>query len=74
METNKKREAVIYICFLICVVITVLVLPLYSITLSESTKKIYYDNYKLSIDSLLQFFALLIIVLICSMIIVSIFI
>jgi hypothetical protein len=73
METNKKREAVIYICFLICVVITVLVLPLYSITLSESTKKIY-DNYKLSIDSLLQFFALLIIVLICSMIIVSIFI
>lgn len=73
METNKKREAVIYICFLICVVITVLVLPLYSITLSESTKKIY-DNYKLYIDSLLQFFALLIIVLICSMIIVSIFI
>lgn len=73
METNKKREAVIYICFLICVVITVLVLPLYSITLSESTKTIY-DTYKLSIDSLLQFFALSIIVLICSMIIVSIFI
>lgn len=73
MEINKKREAVIYICFLICVVITVLVLPLYSIKLSTSTEKIYQD-YKTPIDSLLQFFALSIIVLICSMIIVSIFI
>lgn len=73
METNKKREAVIYICFLICVVITVLVLPLYSIKLSTSTEKIYQD-YKTLIDSLLHFFALSIIVLICSMIIISIFI
>lgn len=73
METNKKREAVIYICFLICVVIILLVLPLYSITLFENTKQIY-KNYSMTIDSLLQFFALSIFVLICSMIIVSIFI
>lgn len=73
METNKKREAVIYICFLIVVIITLLILPLYSIKLFETTQDIY-TRFKLPIDSLLQFFALSLIILICSMIIVSIFI
>ena len=73
METNKKREAVIYICFLIVVIITLLILPLYSIKLFETTQDIY-TRFKLLIDSLLQFFALSLIILICSMIIVSIFI
>ena len=73
METNIKKEAVIYICFLIVVIIILLVLPLYSIASFESMKELY-DNYKLLMDSLLQFSALSIIILICSMIIVSIFI
>lgn len=73
METNKKKEAVIYICFLIVVIIILLVLPLYSITSFDSMQELY-NNYKVLIDSLLQFFALSIIILICSMIIVSIFI
>lgn len=73
METNKKKEAVIYICFLIVVIIFLLVLPLYLITSSDSTQKLY-NIYKVLIDSLLQFSALSIIILICSMIIVSIFI
>lgn len=73
METNKKKEAVIYICFLIVVIIILFVLPLYSITSFDSVQKLY-DNYKVLIDALLQFSALSIIILICSMIIVSIFI
>lgn len=73
METNNKREAIIYICFLIVFIIIILVLPIYSITLFQRTEKIYQD-YRISIDSLLKFSTLLIIVLICSMIIVSIFI
>lgn len=73
MEINKKKEAVIYICFIILVIIILLVLPLYSITFFETTKEIY-TRFKLLIDSLLQFFALSLIILICSMIIVSIFI
>ena len=73
METNKKKEAVIYICFLIVVIILLFVLPLYSITSFDSMQKLY-NNYKVLIDSLLQFSALSIIILICSMIIVSIFI
>jgi hypothetical protein len=73
METNKKREAVIYICFLIVVIITLLILPLYSIKLFETTQDMY-TKFKLIIDSLLQFFALSLIILVCSMIIVSIFI
>jgi len=73
MEINKKREAVIYICFLIVVIIILLILPLYSIKLFEITQDIY-TQFKLIIDSLLQFFALSLIILICSMIIVSIFI
>jgi|AACY02.14.fsa_nt_gi hypothetical protein len=73
METNKKKEAVIYICFLIVVIIILLVLPLYSIASFDSMQKLY-NNYKVLIDSLLQFSALSIIILICSMIIVSIFI
>lgn len=73
METNKKKEAVIYICFLIVVIIILFVLPLYSITSFDSMQELY-NNYKVLIDSLLQFSALSIIILICSMIIVSIFI
>ena len=73
MEINKKREAVIYICFIILVIIILLVLPLYSITFFDSMQKTY-NNYNFLIDSLLQFSALSIIILIGSMIIVSIFI
>lgn len=73
MEINKKREAAIYICFIILVIIILLVLPLYSITFFDSMQKTYSD-YNLLIDALLQFSALSIFILICSIIIVSIFI
>lgn len=73
METNIKREAIIYICFLILIIITLIILPLYSIKLFETTQDIY-TRFKLLIDSLLQFFALFLIILIFSMIIVSILI
>ena len=73
METNYKRQTVIYICFIIAIIITLLILPLYSFGLLESTKEIY-SKYDFSIKIIKQFFILTIIVLIISMIIVSIFI
>lgn len=69
METNYKREAVIYISFLICIIITFILVPIFLI-------RIYYDKIytEYNIEALMQFFGISIIILICSMIIVSIFI
>lgn len=69
METNYKREAVIYISFLICIIITLILLPIFLI-------RVYYENIytEYNIEALMQFFSISIIILICSMIIVSIFI
>ena len=69
METNYKRETVIYISFLICLIITIILLPIFLIMVYYPTE---YDNY--NIKALMQFFGISIIILICSMIIVSIFI
>lgn len=69
METNYKREAVIYISFLICIIITLILLPMFLI-------RVYYEKIytEYNIEALMQFFSISIIILICSMIIVSIFI
>ena len=68
METNYKREAVIYISFLICIIIIMILLPIYLM-------KIYIPNFIGSYsEGLIQFFSMSIIILIFSMIIVSIFI
>ena len=69
METNYKREAVIYISFLICIIITLILVPIFLIRVYYPTE---YENY--NIKTLMQFFGTSIIILICSMIIVSIFI
>lgn len=69
METNYKREAVIYISFLICIIIILLLLPIFLIRVNYN--KIYTDY---NIDTLMQFFGISIIILICSMIILAIFI
>jgi len=69
METNYKREAVIYISFLICIIITLILVPIFLIRVYYPTE---YENY--NIKPLMQFFGTSIIILICSMIIVSIFI
>lgn len=68
-----KRQSVIYICFLICIIVTVLIMPLYSLSLFDSLKP-FYDNFKFIIETLLQLFFISIIILICSIIIISIFI
>jgi len=69
METNYKREAVIYISFLICIIITLILVPICLI-------RVYYEQIytDYNIKALMQFFSVSIIILICSMIIVSIFI
>ena len=69
METNYKREAVIYISFLICIIITLILVPICLI-------RVYYEQIytDYNIKALMQFFSISIIILICSMIIVSIFI
>jgi hypothetical protein len=69
MDTNYKREAVIYISFLICIIITLLLLPIFLLRIYYPTE---YENY--NIKAFMDFFGILIIILICSMIIVSIFI
>jgi len=69
METNYKREAVIYISFLICIIITLILVPIFLIRVYY--QQIYSDY---NIQALMQFFSISIIILICSMIIVSIFI
>jgi hypothetical protein len=69
METNYKREAVIYISFLICIIITLILVPIFLIRVYYPTE---YENY--NIKALMQFLGISIIILICSMFIVSIFI
>lgn len=69
METNYKREAVIYISFLICIIITLILVPIFLIRVYYPTE---YENY--NIEAFMNFFGISIIILICSMIIVSIFI
>ena len=69
METNYKREAVIYISFLICIIITLILVPIFLIRIYNG--KIYNDY---NIEAFMNFFGISILILICSMIIVSIFI
>lgn len=73
METNYKRQAIIYICFLICIIVILLILPLYSIETFD-LKKSLPESLQPVVSNLLQFFYLSIVVLIFSMIIVAIFI
>jgi hypothetical protein len=72
MDINYKRESVIYICFVILLILILFYIPIYSLKIFQGDS--IYAQYKDYFEMFSSLVVFIIIGLIFSMIIVSIFI
>jgi hypothetical protein len=72
MDINYKRESVIYICFVILLILILFYIPIYSLKIFQGDS--IYTQYKDYFEMFSSLVVFIIIGLIFSMIIVSIFI